>query len=446
MSTRLPPPGADAQRPPGLYFDWQAGAAMALALRPSGVPLFVGLTGLAQHGGGAVPMRRLTRWQQFDEVFPEDAVSSLLACAVRGFFENGGHLCYVKLIVAASDQPASADTSADADVSSNADTDSDAGGDARATVLAFRKLFDTGGPLDDIEDIDLVCVPDIMSSSVARSAADVTTLQSCVVEYCARMGDRFAILDVHAGDPARISQGPRHEEVVIHAVGQWQALPPSHGAIYFPWIRVEGRRARDGTTGPSLLVPPCGHVAGVYARSDRRIGPHKPPANELLEGALDLAFELGDREQTVLNGAGVNCLRASPGWGIRIWGARTLSDRPAWMYVNVTRVMLALKRWLEHDLRDLVFEPNSPVLWEIITERIDRHCRELYRHGALKGTSPSEAYFVKCDAETNAQYSRDSGVVVSQVGLAPEVPSEFVIVRITQSASAVTVAGPAATL
>jgi uncharacterized protein len=116
------------------------------------------------------------------------------------------------------------------------------------------------------------------------------------------------------------------------------------------------------------------------------------------------------------------------------------------MYVNVTRVMLALKRWLEHDLRDLVFEPNSPVLWEIITERIDRHCRELYRHGALKGTSPSEAYFVKCDAETNAQYSRDSGVVVSQVGLAPEVPSEFVIVRITQSASAVTVAGPAATL
>ncbi|WP_168790617.1 phage tail sheath family protein [Paraburkholderia aromaticivorans] len=430
MSTRLPPPGADFQRPPGLYFDWQAIAANAPARLPSGVPLFVGLTGPVQPGQDAAPVRRLTRWQQFDEAFASDSVSSLLACAVRGFFENGGRLCYVMPVELAPDPPA------------------EVGVDMHASHVtsAFLALFEIGGPLEQVEEIDLVCVPDIMTRVIARSAESVIELQGSVMEYCARMGDRFAILDVRATDPDSSMTDPRHDDVVMDAVGHWQSLPANHGALYFPWIRVKGHRASDGTARADMLVPPCGHIAGVYARSDRRIGVHKPPANELLEGALDLSFDLDDSGQTKLNGAGVNCLRASPGWGIRVWGARTLNDRSAWMYVNVTRVMLALKRWLDHDLRDLVFELNDPVLWGIITERIDRHCAELYRHGALKGQRPSEAYFVKCDAETNPPYSRDSGVVVAEVGLAPEVPSEFVIVRITQSASGVTVTGPTATV
>lgn len=429
MSTRLPASGADYPRPPGLYFDWQA-VTNAPALTPSGVPLFVGLTGPVEAGQDALPMRRLTRWQQFDEAFTSDAVSSLLACAVRGFFENGGQLCYVMPVELTPD-PAT-DVSLDLH--------------ARLVAAAFLALFDIGGPLEQVEDIDLVCVPDIMTGAIARSIADVIELQGYVVDYCARMGDRFAILDVHAVDQDSVTTDSRPNDVVMDAVSQWQSLPANHGAIYFPWIRVKSYRANDGSARPDMLVPPCGHIAGVYARSDRRIGVHKPPANELLEGALDLSFDLDDDEQTRLNGAGVNCLRASPGWGIRVWGARTLSERSAWMYVNVTRVMLALKRWLEHDLRDLVFEQNDPMLWGIITERIDRHCTGLYRHGALKGQRPSEAYFVKCDAETNPLYSRDSGVVVAEVGLAPAVPSEFVIVRITQSASGVTVTGPTATL
>ena len=421
MSTRQPPPGADTRRPPGLYFDWQAGAATPVSM-PCGVPLFVGLTGSAQQRADAAVLRRLTRWQQFDMQFPGDAVSSLLACAVRGFFENGGALCYVMPVALTSAQP------------------------AEAIASAFVALFEAGCVLDDIEDIDLVCVPDIMTEAVAASPSMVVELQSCVTDYCARMGDRFAILDAYLGDPARLKEGVLPQDVLIETVGQWQALPPRHGAIYFPWILVEGQRSIDGFAQPDLLVPPCGHVAGVYARSDRRIGPHKPPANELIVGALDLAFDVGDSDQTMLNSAGVNCLRASRGWGIRIWGARTLSDRPAWMYVNVTRVMLALKRWIERDLRDLVFEVNSPLLWRLITARIDEHCRTLYRQGALKGRQFSEAYFVKCDAETNAQYSRESGIVVADVGLAPEVPGEFVIVRITQAASGVTVAEAGAAL
>jgi hypothetical protein len=430
MSTRLPLGGSGQQRPPGLYFDWLAGGATAPSAMPSGVPLFVGLTGRGHASEGPAPVRRLLRWQQFDDTFAGDGVSGLLACAVRGFFENGGQRCYVMPIDLDADNPADADTDRDAH--------------ARAIADTIKELFGDGGILGSIDVADLVCVPDIMAPAIARSAELVTELQSCVVEYCARMGDRFAILDVRAGDPANV--GPdRAGGVLIDSVGQWQMLPASHGALYFPWVRVARHRPGGSAADASVLVPPCGHVAGVYARSDRRIGPHKPPANELLEGVLDLAVKVGDSEQTMLNGAGVNCLRVSPGWGIRVWGARTLSDRPAWMYVNVTRVMLALKRWLDHNLRDLVFELNSPLLWGFVTGRIDRYCRDLYRHGALKGRNPSEAYFVKCDAETNAGYDGDSGAVVAQVGLAPAAPSEFVIVRITQSASGVTVTGATAT-
>jgi hypothetical protein len=432
MSTRLPSSGSVLERAPGLYFDWRAGGVAAPSVMPSGVPLFVGLTGRGHASEGPAPVRRLLRWQQFDDTFAGDGVSERLACAVRGFFENGGDRCYV--------MPIDLDADASADIAADVDMDTH----GRAIADAIRELFADGGILDSIDVADLVCVPDVMAPAIARSVELVTELQSCVVEYCARMGDRFAILDVRAGDPANVGSD-RSGGVLIDTVGQWQMLPASHGALYFPWVRVARHRPGGNAADATVLVPPCGHVAGVYARSDRRLGPHKPPANELLEGVLDLAVKVGDSEQAMLNGVGVNCLRVSSGWGIRVWGARTLSDRPAWMYVNVTRVMLALKRWLERDLHDLVFELNSPLLWGFVSARIERYCRDLYRKGALKGRNPSEAYFVKCDAETNSSYDGDSGTVVAQVGLAPAAPGEFVIVRITQSASGVTVTGAAAT-
>jgi uncharacterized protein len=294
--------------------------------------------------------------------------------------------------------------------------------------------------LDSLEEFDLVCVPDVMTPAIARAPEWVLTVQCCIADYCARTGDRFAILDVRAGNPDYVTDD-RANSVLADALGQWQALPPRYGALYFPWIRVRDHRAVAGAAN-DVLVPPCGHIAGVYARSDRREGVHKPPANEVLEGVLDLGFAVGDDDQRVLNDAGVNCVREFAGWGIRVWGARTLSDRPSWMYVNVTRVMLALTRWLEQNLRDLVFAPNSPLLWAFIEQRISGHCRALFRRGALKGGADEQAWFVKCDAETNEAFSRDSGIVVTEVGLAPATPGEFIIVRITQGASGVTVTGP----
>ncbi|HXZ10526.1 MAG TPA: phage tail sheath subtilisin-like domain-containing protein, partial [Paraburkholderia sp.] len=396
-------------------------------------PVFVGLTGRANAMADAPPLYRLTRWQQFDALFPGDGVSRLLACAVRGFFENGGQYCHVMPL----------------DLDPDPGEGRDASFHAAEVAEAIRASFAAGGVLDSLEDADLVCVPDVMTPVLAASPERVFELQACIVDYCARMGERFAILDAYAGDPSRVvdggtggSAGDGANAVLLAAVRQWQALPPNYGAIYFPWIHVRDHRATRDTPVSGVLVPPCGHVAGVYARSDRRDGVQKPPANELLEGALDLGCPVSDSDQQVLNDAGVNCLRQSAGWGIRVWGARTLSDRPAWIYVNVTRVMLALTRWLEQNLRDLVFEPNSPRLWAFIEERISGHCGALFRLGALKGRNASEAYFVKCDAETNEQFSRDSGVVVAQVGLAPAAPGEFIIVRITQGASGVTVTGP----
>jgi phage tail sheath protein FI len=181
-------------------------------------------------------------------------------------------------------------------------------------------------------------------------------------------------------------------------------------------------------------VPPCGHVAGVYARSDARVGFHKAPANEIVAGVIDVQIDITHTAQGDLNRAGVNCLRSFPRRGIRVWGARTLSPHREWQYVNVRRVFLILRRWIEHNMNDLAFEPNNPSLWDRMLERLRGFCYELYVRGALKGTSPEEAFFLKCDAEVNPPQVREEGKVVCEIGLAPAAPAEFIVIRLTRVA------------
>jgi phage tail sheath protein FI len=293
------------------------------------------------------------------------------------------------------------------------------------------------GFLEDIEDADLVCVPDIMMADVRGSQETVFELQQCVLEYCKDMGDRFAILDVlPRGDGEQAWSTPVGmedvEKDIEHAIRHWQELPRTEGALYFPWIK-------DRT---GVWVPPCGHVAGIYARTDAQIGVHKAPANEIVEGAMDLATQLTDEQQSRLNDAGVNCLRSFPGRGIRVWGARTLSGQPNWRYVNVRRLFLTLVRWIEHNMNDLVFDSNGPPLWDRVRDRLGSHCSELFQRGALKGRSPDEAFFVKCNAETNPLAVREAGQLICEVGLAVVTPAEFVVVRITQSAAGATATIP----
>jgi phage tail sheath protein FI len=191
--------------------------------------------------------------------------------------------------------------------------------------------------------------------------------------------------------------------------------------------------------GPLRYVPPCGHVAGIVSRCDAAVGVHKPPANEVVEGVLDLREDVDPRYVDELYARGVNFLQAFPGRGIRVWGARTLSTDSTWRHVNVRRVFLTLGRWLERFMAGLVDEPNDVRLWVRIMRDLTAHLEDLYRRGALMGRTPDEAFFVKCDGETNPPEVVDAGMVVTHVGVAVAAPAEVVVVRIIHGASGVSI-------
>ncbi len=406
---------------PGVYIpEW---APLAEAANATGVPLFIGFlltrSPATETDGQREPRPvRLARWEQYEESIGPAAPGSFLGYAVRGFFENGGKRCVV-LPLAVSEQRWN-----------------------EATLTgALRNLFHKDvyrndhdglrGVLDDIDDVDLVCVPDIMIEAIRRSEQAVFDLQQAVLDYCHDMGERLAILDVMPGDSA--STAGRVEKSIRH----WQALVSAEGALYCPWVRVKSLNGSG-----DAWVPPCGHVAGIYARSDARVGVHKAPANEIVDGVVDLEDDLTEAAQGRLNDAGVNCLRSFARRGIRVWGARTLSGHRHLQYVNVRRIFLTLVHWIKHNMNDVVFEPNNPLLWDRVLDRVRGFCYELFERGALKGSTPEEGFFVKCDAEINPLEVREQGNVVCEVGLAPLSPAEFIVIRITQSVAGTTTVAP----
>jgi phage tail sheath protein FI len=180
-------------------------------------------------------------------------------------------------------------------------------------------------------------------------------------------------------------------------------------------------------------------LAGIYSRSDQRVGVHKAPANEVVEGVLDLSVSLTGSEVGELYQRGVNCLRTVPGRGIRVWGARTLSTDPAWREVNARRLVGTISRWIQRFLTSLVYEPNDVRLWVRILREVTAYLDGLFQRGALKGRTAEQAFFVKCDNETNPREVVDAGMVVTQIGVAPSTPAEFIIIRAIHGASGVTV-------
>jgi phage tail sheath protein FI len=177
----------------------------------------------------------------------------------------------------------------------------------------------------------------------------------------------------------------------------------------------------------------------VISRTDLQVGVHKAPANEVVEGVLDLQLILTAQDAGRFHEGGVNALRALPGRGIRVWGARTLAADPAWRDVNVRRTVLTVRRWLQRFTEGLVHEPNDVRLWVRIMRELAAYLDDLYQRGALKGRSAAEAFFVKCDNETNTPDVVDAGLVVTQIGLALSAPAEFIDVRVIHGASGVTV-------
>ncbi|NEO80515.1 phage tail sheath subtilisin-like domain-containing protein [Moorena sp. SIO4G3] len=359
----------------------------------TGVPVFLGF---AETGPINSP-QSLTLWSQFTETFGQPLADGYLAYAVRGFFENGGSLC---LVVRLEDG-------------------------VSLTEALGGPGDDTGGlgAIASLNEIDLVCVPDLMRGNPDQD--DVLRMQNVILEHCDLLGDRFAILDSLPPVAVQVTQS------LERVKEQRSKLRGKNGALYYPWIKAEN--------GPDWM-PPCGHIAGVYARSDQQFGVHKAPANETIEGIVDLKFNLTNREQDILNPLGVNCLRAFPGRGIRVWGARTLSDEANWIYVNVKRLFLTVGRWLELNLADLAFEPNELKLWVRIERELTAYFEDLLQQGALKGPTEQTAFYIKCDAETNPPEVREAGMVVTEIGLAPAIPSELITVRIILGASGVKVA------
>ncbi len=376
---------------------------------PTGIPGFVGL--FATKGTASPPLVNsplpLHRREEFADRF-QALPESYLAEAIDGFFNNGGTRCYI--------------VRADESQSNNREV---------ALKSAIAALAPTS-------DLDLVAVPDAMSllpllpgdprrtvditlpqweEQVQQAIPAVIRVQQALLAHCALLGDRFALLDALPGRTVATVTAQRHQL----ALGQTE---PLNGAFYYPWLKTNSGR----------FVPPCGHIAGIYARSDRDRGVFKAPANEEIQGILDLEVLIGNAEQGQLNSEGINCLRTFPGRGLRVWGARTLSRDPNWRYINVRRLFLTLGRWIERNMQWATFEPHTPQLWNRIQRELGGYLTQLWQAGALQGETAQQAFFVKCDRETNPPEVREIGQVITEIGLAATAPTEWIIVRIIQHA------------
>ena len=276
------------------------------------------------------------------------------------------------------------------------------------------------GGLEAIDEVTMVAVPDLMSAykSGMVDMETVKAVQLAMIAHCELMGDRMAIIDPPPG-------------LSPQQVREWRmdlaGYDSKYAAMYYPWIKVF-----DPTSGTNTYVPPSGHMAGVWARNDASRRVHKAPANEVVRGTVSLETSLTRAEQELLNPIGVNCVRAFPGRGIRVWGARTLSSDPAWRYLNVRRLFNYLEESILNGTQWVVFEPNDDALWARIRRTIASFLVTEWRKGALFGLTPDEAYYVRCDRETNPAESIDAGQVTCEIGIAPVKPAEFVVFRLAQ--------------
>ncbi|AOY79949.1 phage tail sheath subtilisin-like domain-containing protein [Moorena producens JHB] len=321
----------------------------------------------------------ITSWEEFKTRFGDfQEGNKILAHAVYGFFFNGGSRCYVLRVAAATeiDNPAE----------------------------ELEKF-------EAVDEITIVAVPGAIS--------DIQ--HTAIIAHCAKMGDRVAVLDGdQTKDPSEVSG--------IRPVGRSQQA--SYAAIYYPWIKVF-----DPVSNAPDTLPPSGHLAGIYARNDATRGVFKAPANEVIVNALDVSRPISKAQQDGLNPEGINVIRSFKGT-IKVWGARTMADdaNADFRYVSTRRYFNYLQESIDDGTQFAVFEPNNLALWQRIKRTVGDFLLNEWRDGALFGETPEQAFFVKCDAETNPKEVRELGQVVALIGVAIVKPAEFVIFRIQQTA------------
>jgi phage tail sheath protein FI len=214
----------------------------------------------------------------------------------------------------------------------------------------------------------------------------------------------------------------------VSQISAWRGqIDSSYAALYYPWVQI-----LDPISDTEITLPPSGFVAGIYARSDQEVGPHKAPANEVVTDALGFELMLNKGQQDVLNPLGVNCFRYFPGRGYRLWGARTATSDTAWQYVNLRRYMNYLKRSIDVGTQYVVFETNGPDTWNNTQQIVSDFLYNEFVNGRLFGTTKAQAFFVRCDQTTMTQVEINSGMLVCLIGVALLRPAEFVIFRIGQ--------------
>jgi hypothetical protein len=279
------------------------------------------------------------------------------------------------------------------------------------------------GGLEAVDNVTMLCAPDVMAAfqAGALDRDGVKAVQLAMIAHCEKMGDRVAIIDPPPGLNAQQALDWRQKEA---------GYDSKYAAAYYPWIQVAN--PTPGATSTTMFIPPSGHMAGIWARSDGERGVHKAPANEVIRGVLGLEINLTSAEQGVLNPVGMNCIRVFPGRGVRVWGARTLSSDPSWRYLNVRRLFNFVEKSIEGGTQWVVFEPNDYALWQRVKRDVSAFLKTVWMGGALFGATPEEAFYVKCDAENNPPETRDIGQLIVEVGIAPVKPAEFVIFRISQ--------------
>ncbi len=258
------------------------------------------------------------------------------------------------------------------------------------------------------------------------SEDEIFRVQSALVAHCEEQRDRFALLD----SPFT---APGDDKLGAGAVIAWRSrFESKYAALYYPWVHVLDPLRLGGQIVRAL--PPSGHIAGLIACTDLTVGVHKAPANTLLEWTEDTTAFVDDAVQAGLNPRGINAIRVFPGRGILLYGARTVSSDPDWQYVNVRRLIMMIEEALDLATQWVVFEPNDTYTRGKVSLAITTFLETLWRAGALAGSQPEQAFFVKCDEDNNPSNEREQGRLLADVGVAPSVPYEFVVLRVGRTA------------
>jgi phage tail sheath protein FI/enoyl-CoA hydratase/carnithine racemase len=371
------------QRPPefsapGVYVEEISFKARSIEGVPTSTAAFIGPTRTtppATDSTGHEPLRSFLDFEQqyggLDDLqTAQGSVCNYVAHAARVFFDNGGQRLYIGHVAA------------------------DAAAEEYAAALQA---------LPEAAGISVIAAPGYS----ARAAA--AEIQQALIEHVGQPERfRFAVLDA------------RPAATIDEVLAARSSINSSYAAMYYPWV----------TTQNSVQLPPSGFVCGILARVDTARGVWRAPANETVNGAVDLQAAIDTHGQERLSAQGINSIRSFPSRGILLWGARTTSEDPLWKYVNVRRYFIYLEQSIYAGLQWVVFEPNGEPLWAGVRQTITNFLLNNWRSGALMGTKPEEAFYVRCDRSTMTQNDIDNGRTIAEIGVAPVRPAEFVIIRI----------------